>query len=66
VLVLGGRRIGLGPINRKAPALDMGKLMAKNGHREVGYLDAAGQAFPGFLLVHPPNLATTSPAFHRL
>jgi hypothetical protein len=29
VLVLGGRRIRLGPIDRQAPALDVGKLMAK-------------------------------------
>jgi hypothetical protein len=66
VLVLGGRRIRLGPIDREAPALDVGKLMAKNGHREVSYLDAAGRALPGFLLVHLPNLATKRPAFHRL
>jgi hypothetical protein len=66
VLFLGGRRVGLGPITPKAPALDVGKLMAKNGHREVGYLDAAGRALPGFLLVHSRNLATTSPAFHKV
>jgi hypothetical protein len=50
VLLLGGRLIRLGPIPCKAPALDVGKLTAKNGHREVGYLDAAGRALPGFLL----------------
>jgi hypothetical protein len=66
MLVLDGRRIRLGPIDRKAPALDVGKLMAKNGHREVGYLDTAGRALPGFLLVHLLNLATTRPAFHRM
>jgi hypothetical protein len=66
VLVLGGRRIRLGPIDRKAAALDVGKLMAKNGHREVGYLDAAARALPGILLVHLRNLATTSPAFHSV
>ena len=33
VLVLGGRRVGLGPVDRAAPALDVRKLMAKNDHR---------------------------------
>jgi hypothetical protein len=66
VLVLGGRRVRLGPIGSEASALHVGKLMAKNGHRQVGYLDAAGRALPNFLLVHLRNLATTSPPFHRV
>ena len=32
VLVLGGRRVGLGSVDRATPALDVGKLMAKNDH----------------------------------
>jgi hypothetical protein len=32
VLVLGGRRVGLGSVDRAPPPLDVGKLMAKNDH----------------------------------
>jgi hypothetical protein len=48
VLVLGRRHIRLGPIGREAPALLVGKLVAKDGHRQVGHLDAACRALPGF------------------
>jgi hypothetical protein len=66
VLVVGGRRVRLGPIDRAAPALDVGKLMAKNNRWLVWHLGAADQAVVALLLVHSPNLATTRPAFHRV
>jgi hypothetical protein len=44
----------------------MEKLMAKNGHGLVWHLGAADQAVVALLLVHSFNLATTSPAFHRV
>jgi hypothetical protein len=65
-LVPGRWRLWLGPIPRRPPPLDVGKLMAKYAHGEVGYFDAAGRALPGFLLGHLANLAMTSPAFHKL
>jgi hypothetical protein len=49
-----------------ASALDVAELVAEDGHRNIGHLDAAGQAFPSLLLVHMHNLALASPAFHRL
>ena len=65
VLVLSGRRVGLGPVDRAGPALDVAQLMAKYGHGQVRDLGAADRAAVGLLLVHWPNLATTSSAFHR-
>jgi hypothetical protein len=41
VLVLGGRRVWLGSVDRAPPLLDVGKLMAKNDHGLVWHLGAA-------------------------
>jgi hypothetical protein len=66
VLVLGGRHVGLGSVDRARPPLDVGKLMAKNDYGLVWHLGAAERAVVAFLLGHWANLATTSPAFHRV
>ena len=52
--------------DRAPPPLDVGKLMAKNDHGLVWHLGAAERAVVALLLGHWPNLATTSPAFHRV
>jgi hypothetical protein len=48
VLVLGGPRFGLGPVDRAAPALDVGKLMAKNDHRRSAISTPQAEHFQVF------------------
>ena len=63
MLVVGRWRVALSTIGREGPALDMGQ---QDRHRHVRDLGAARRALPSLLLVHNPNLATTTPAFHRV
>ena len=66
VLVVGARRVGIGPVDGVAPSLDVAKLMAKRGHGQVRDLGVTDRALIGPLLVHRPNLPTTSSAFHGM
>ncbi len=48
VRILGGRTVGLDPVDRVARRSTWTELVPEHGHRHVGNLDAAGRAFPVF------------------
>lgn len=66
MLNFGSRRVWLGPIDGMATMLAVAELVAQDRLRQVRDLDAAGQSFPGRLLVHGLKLALPSSTFHSL